>query len=177
LFDLDPTLQDVWVEGEVSNFTRASSGHLYFHAQDDKSELRCVMWKGEAARLSFDPQHGDAVIAHGDRGLRGARPVSDGVRNAASGGTRDLNRQFELLKAKLDAEGLFDPARKRPIPAVPRTIGIVTSPTTAAFQDIQNVLRGATRWLSDPQPALYRGLTPPAIVAALQRSTITRTWM
>jgi exodeoxyribonuclease VII large subunit len=172
MFDLDPALQDVWVEGEVSNFTRASSGHLYFTLKDDKSELRCVMWKGQAAWLSFEPQHGDAVIAHGRIAVYEARGQYQMVcETLQAAGLGDLNRQFELLKAKLDAEGLFDPARKRPIPAFPRTIGIVTSPTTAAFQDIQNVLR--RRY---PQvevilsPALVQGSdAPPQIVAALQR--------
>ncbi len=172
LFDLDPTLQDVWVEGEVSNFTRASSGHLYFTLKDDKSELRCVMWKGEAARLSFDPQQGDAVIAHGRIAVYEARGQYQMVcETLQAAGLGDLNRQFELLKARLDAEGLFDPARKRPIPAIPRTIGIVTSPTTAAFQDIQNVLRRRYPLVEVIlSPALVQGTdAPPQIVAALQR--------
>jgi exodeoxyribonuclease VII large subunit len=172
LFDLDPALQDVWVEGEVSNLTRASSGHLYFTLKDDKSELRCVMWKGQAAWLGFEPQHGDAVIAHGRVVVYEARGqyqlVCDTLQAAGLG---DLNRQFELLKAKLDAEGLFDPARKRPIPAFPRKIGIVTSPTTAAFQDIQNVLRRRYPLVEVIlSAALVQGIeAPPQIVAAIQR--------
>jgi exodeoxyribonuclease VII large subunit len=172
LFDFDPALQDVWVEGEVSNFTRASSGHLYFTLKDDKSELRCVMWKGQAAWLSFEPQHGDAVIAHGRIAVYEARGQYQMVcETLQAAGLGDLNRQFELLKAKLDAEGLFDPARKRPIPAFPRTIGIVTSPTTAAFQDIQNVLRRRYPVVEVIlSPALVQGTeAPPQIVAALQR--------
>jgi exodeoxyribonuclease VII large subunit len=172
LFDLDPALQDVWVEGEVSNFTRASSGHLYFTLKDDKSELRCVMWKGQAAWLTFEPQHGDAVIAHGRIAVYEARGQYQMVcETLQAAGLGDLNRQFELLKAKLDAEGLFDPARKRPIPAFPRTIGIVTSPTTAAFQDIQNVLRRRYPVVEVIlSPALVQGTeAPPQIVAALQR--------
>jgi exodeoxyribonuclease VII large subunit len=172
LLDLDPALQDVWVEGEISNFTRASSGHLYFTLKDDKSELRCVMWKSQAAWLPFDPQHGDAVLAHGRVSVYEARGqyqlTCDTMQPAGAG---DLNRQFELLKAKLDAEGLFDPARKRPIPAFPRQIGIVTSPTTAAFQDMQNVLRRRYPLVEVIlSPALVQGKDAPAlIVGAIQR--------
>ena len=172
LFDADPRLQDVWVEGEISNFTRASSGHLYFTLKDEKSELRGVMWKSQAAWLSFEPQHGDAVLAHGHVTVYDRRGeyqlVCDTLQMAGVG---DLNRQFELLKARLEAEGLFDSARKRPIPAYPRQIGVVTSPTTAAFQDIQNVLRRryplAEVILS---PTLVQGTSaPPQIIEALRR--------
>ncbi len=172
LFDQDPHLQDVWVEGEISNFTRASSGHLYFTLKDERSELRCVMWRAQAARLAFEPQHGDALIAHGSVTVYEARGqyqlVCDTLQRAGVG---DLNRQFELLKARLDAEGLFDPARKRPLPLFPRRIGVVTSPTTAAFQDILNVLSRryplAEIILS---PTLVQGKeAPPQIIAALRR--------
>lgn len=172
LFDQDPHLQDVWVEGEISNFTRASSGHLYFTLKDERSELRCVMWRAQAARLAFEPQHGDALIAHGSVTVYEARGqyqlVCDTLQRAGVG---DLNRQFELLKARLDAEGLFDPARKRPLPPFPRRIGVVTSPTTAAFQDILNVLSRryplAEIILS---PTLVQGKeAPPQIIAALRR--------
>jgi exodeoxyribonuclease VII large subunit len=172
LFDLDPPLQDVWVEGEISNFTRASSGHLYFTLKDDKSELRSVMWKGQAAWLGFEPRNGDAVLAHGRVTVYEVRGVyqlvCDTIQTAGAG---DLNRQFELLKAKLDAEGLFDSARKRAIPTTPRQIGIVTSPTTAAFQDIQNILRRRYPLVEVIlSPALVQGIdAPPQIVAALQR--------
>lgn len=172
LFDQDPRLFDVWVEGEISNFTRASSGHLYFTLKDDRSELRCVMWRAQAARLAFEPQHGDAVIAHGSVTVYEARGQYQLQCDALQiAGVGDLNRQFELLKARLDAEGLFDPARKRPLPPFPRRIGVVTSPTTAAFQDILNVLSRryplAEIILS---PTLVQGKeAPPQIVAALRR--------
>jgi exodeoxyribonuclease VII large subunit len=172
LFDLDPALQDVWVEGEISNFTRASSGHLYFTLKDAQSELRCVMWKSQAAWLAFEPQHGDAVLAHGRVAVYEARGQYQLVCDAIQGaGVGDLNRQFELLKAQLEAEGLFDPARKRPIPAFPRQIGIVTSPTTAAFQDIQNVLRRRyplVEVILSPTP-VQGSDAPPQIVAAIRR--------
>ncbi|MBN1565684.1 MAG: exodeoxyribonuclease VII large subunit [Anaerolineae bacterium] len=172
LLDDDPTLQDVWVEGEISNFTRAASGHLYFTLKDDKSELKCVMWKMQAAWLPFDPQHGDAVLAHGRVSVYEARGqyqlTCDAMQPAGVG---DLNQQFELLKAKLDAAGLFDPGRKREIPSFPRQIGIVTSPTTAAFQDMQNVLRRRYPLVEIIlSPALVQGKeAPPQIVQAIQR--------
>lgn len=172
LLDLDPELQDAWVEGEVSNLTRASSGHVYFTLKDDKSELKCVMWKAQAAYLRFEPQHGDRLLAHGRVTVYEARGqyqlTCDVIQPAGVG---DLNRQFELLKARLEAEGLFDVDRKRPIPAFPRKIGVVTSPTTAAFQDIQNVL-----WRRYPlvevllSPTLVQGKeAPPQIVEAIRR--------
>lgn len=172
LFELDPTLQDVWVEGELSRLTRAASGHLYFTLKDAHSEIQCVMWRSHAARLRFAPEHGAHVLAHGRVTVYEVRGqyqlVCDTLQETGVG---DLHRQFEQLKARLEAEGLFDPARKRPIPPYPRVIGVVTSPTAAAFQDIQNVLRRryplAEVILS---PTLVQGAEAPAqIVAALER--------
>lgn len=172
LFELEPRLQDVWVEGEISNFKRAASGHLYFTLKDDKSELACVMWRTQAAWLAFEPQHGDAVLAHGRVTVYEARGqyqlYCDAIQPAGVG---ELNRQFELLKARLDAEGLFAPELKRPISAFPRRIGIVTSPTTAAFQDIQNVLRRRFPMVEivlSPTPVQGKD-APPQIVEAIQR--------
>ena len=172
LFELTPSLQDVWVEGEVSRLTRAASGHLYFTLKDARSEIQCVMWRSNAARLRFTPQHGAQVLAHGRVTVYEVRGqyqlVCDTLQAAGAG---DLHRQFEQLKARLEAEGLFDDARKRPLPPFPRVIGVVTSPTAAAFQDIQNVLRRryplAEIILS---PTLVQGNEAPAqIVAALER--------
>lgn len=142
LFDTDARMQDVWVEGEVSNMTRAASGHLYFTLKDSRAQLKCVMWRSSAERQSYQPQNGDAIMVHGAISVYEQNGVyqlyADRIRPAGVG---DLYLQFEQLKAKLDAEGLFDPQRKRPIPDYPRTIGVVTSADAAAFQDIQNVLR------------------------------------
>jgi exodeoxyribonuclease VII large subunit len=172
LFDRDPALQDVWVEGEISRPTRASSGHFYFTLKDDKSELGAVMWSTQVKRLGFEPQHGDAVLAHGYVSVYEAHGkyqlYCDAIQPAGVG---DLNRQFELLKARLEAEGLFDVARKRPIPPFPREIGVVTSPTTAAFQDIQNVLRRRyplVEIVLSPTPVQGKE-APPQIVEALRR--------
>jgi exodeoxyribonuclease VII large subunit len=172
LFDLDPLLQDVWVEGEMSRPIRASSGHFYFTLKDDKSELGGVMWSAQVRRLNFEPQHGDAVLAHGYVSVyeaHGKYQLYCDVIQAAGAG--DLNRQFGLLRDRLKAEGLFDAARKRLIPAFPRKIGVVTSPTTAAFQDIQNVLRRRYPLVEVIlSPALVQGKeAPPQIVEALRR--------
>ncbi|MBN1963889.1 MAG: exodeoxyribonuclease VII large subunit [Anaerolineae bacterium] len=171
LFDADLRLQDLWVQGEVSNFTPARSGHWYFTLKDDSSQLKCVMWRSSTARQLYTPRHGDAIVAHGYVSVYEVggqyQLYADLIQPAGMG---DLNRRFELLKAKLEAEGLFDPARKRPLPPFPRRIGVVTSPDAAAFQDVLNVLRRrfplAEVILS---PTLVQGeAAPPQIVAALE---------
>lgn len=142
LLEDDVYLQDVWVTGEVSNMTRAKSGHWYFTLKDKDAQLRCVMWRSAAARQTARIENGDAIEAHGKIGLyepRGEYQLyADAIRPLGIG---DLYQQFERLKAKLAAEGLFDAERKRQYPAFPHQIGVVTSPTAAAFQDILNVLR------------------------------------
>lgn len=135
-------LQDVWVRGEVSNMTRAASGHWYFTVKDAGAQLKCVMFKMAVQRQNMTPQNGDAVQVRGRISVYETRGeyqlYAEEVQ--AAGGVGDLYRQFEELKAKLLAEGLFDEERKRPIPLTPRQIGVVTSPDAAAFRDIQNVL-------------------------------------
>lgn len=168
--ELDYRLQDVWLEGEVSNFTKARSGHLYFTLKDSDAQIRCVMWRSQAARLAALPNHGDQVEVHGKITIYPPRGeyqlVCDQLKTAGLG---ELHRQFELLKAKLDAEGLFDPERKRPVPSFPNQIGVVTSPTAAAFQDVQNVLN--RRWPALEiilSPTQVQGdKAPPQIIAAL----------
>jgi exodeoxyribonuclease VII large subunit len=142
LFELDETLQDIWVSGEVSNMTRATSGHWYFTLKDSDSQLRCVMWRSSAALQSVVPQNGDALEVHGRVGVyepRGEYQLyADLIRPVGVG---DLYQQFERLKARLAEEGLFDAERKRRWPDFPHQIGVVTSPTGAALQDVLNVLR------------------------------------
>jgi exodeoxyribonuclease VII large subunit len=143
IFDLDELLTDVWVEGEVSNFSRPSSGHWYFTLKDNTSQLKAVMWKSSAARQQFMPEHGEKIRAHGKITVYEAggqyQLYCDTIHPLAKVG--DLHAQFRELWDALEAEGLFSPDIKRPLPAFPRRIGIVTSASTAAFQDIQNVLR------------------------------------
>jgi exodeoxyribonuclease VII large subunit len=170
LFDEDARLRDVWVEGEVSTFTRASSGHCYFTLKDAGAEIRCVMWRDVANAQHRLPQHGDQVLAHGSVSVYEARGAYqlyvDLIRPAGIG---DLYRQFELLKARLEAEGLFDVARKRPLPAWPRRVGIVTSPTAAALRDVLNVLSRRYPLIEVLlSTTLVQGSeAPPQIVAAI----------
>ena len=142
LLEADPDLQGIWVQGEISNLSRPASGHIYFTLKDPGASLRCVMWKSEAARLRFPLQDGMAIEAHGSLGIYEVagqyQLYTDSLRPLGEGA---LYQEFLRLKALLEAEGLFDPARKRPIPALPHRIGIVTSPTGAALRDMLNTLR------------------------------------
>ena len=130
LFEDTPALHNIWITGEISNMTRASSGHWYFTVKDDDSQLRCVMFRSQAKFQTLQPENGDAVSVHGRVRVYEARGEYQLYANKIEplGGVGDLYRRFEELKAKLQAEGLFDEERKRPIPAIPKTIGIVTSP-------------------------------------------------
>ncbi|MEZ4642270.1 MAG: exodeoxyribonuclease VII large subunit [Chloroflexota bacterium] len=171
LFAIDFRLQDVEVEGEISNFTQARSGHLYFTLKDANSQLKCVMWRSGAERLRLLPQDGDAVIVHGRISIYEAGGIyqlyADTLQPAGRG---DLALAFERLKQQLADEGLFAETHKKPIPQFPRKIGIVTSADAAALRDILNVL--ARRWpLVEVliAPTLVQGNdAPPQIVRALQ---------
>jgi exodeoxyribonuclease VII large subunit len=145
LIESDYRLRDFWLEGEVSNLTRAASGHLYFTLKDESTQVRCVMWRNHVVGQQQLPRHGDRIQAHGTLGVYEAQGqyqfYADGWRPAGRG---DLHREFELLKARLEAEGLFAAGRKRALPRFPRRIGMVTSLQTAALRDMLNVLR--RRW-------------------------------
>src|SRR5947209_14690868 len=139
---LEREYSDIWVEGEISNFKAHDSGHLYFSLKDRDSQIRAVMFRSQARLLRFRPEDGMQVI------LRGRVTVFEGrgelqlsAEYLEPKGAGALQVAFEQLKAKLEAEGLFDAARKKPIPALPRCIGIVTSPQAAALRDILNILR------------------------------------
>ena len=142
LFEADEILQDVWVQGEISNLARPSSGHVYFTLKDASSALRCVIWKSAALRMRVGLDNGLAVEAHGYISLYERdgtyQLYIDALRPSGEG---RLLQEFLRLKARLEEEGLFAPERKRPIPAQPKLIGIVTSPTGAALQDMLNTLR------------------------------------
>jgi len=145
---LEESLAALWVGGEVANWTRARSGHRYFTLKDDSAQLRCVMWRSDASRLPVDPDEGMRVRAHGNLTLYEARGEYQlVVRKLEGEGEEGLWRlAFERLRAALEAEGLMDPARKRPIPRFPATVGVVTSPTGAAFRDILTVIRRRAPW-------------------------------
>jgi exodeoxyribonuclease VII large subunit len=169
--EADFTLQNVWLEGEISNWNRASSGHIYFTLKDPGSSIRCVIWRSQTASLGYMPQRdGEAVLAHGRISVYEAGGnYQFYVDDMEPVGQGSLYAQFERIKARLEAEGLFDESLKQPLPAFPQTIGVVTSPAAAAFRDILNVLRRryplATVILS---PTQVQGESAPAqIIDAL----------
>ena len=139
LLETDDVLRDIWVKGEISNFTRASSGHLYFTLKDADAQVKCVMWKGSTFGLRFDPREGMAVEVHGSMSIYSATgQVQLYVSEMRQAGQGQLYAEFLKLKAKLQAAGLFD--KKKPLPRFPRHIGIVSSATGAALQDMLHAL-------------------------------------
>jgi exodeoxyribonuclease VII large subunit len=132
---------EIWVEGEISNFKAHDSGHLYFTLKDQHSQIRAVMFRSQARLLRFRPENGMQVVLRGRVTIyedRGELQISAEYLEPKGAGA--LQVAFEQLKAKLEAEGLFDASRKKPIPTLPRRIGIVTSPQAAALRDILNIL-------------------------------------
>jgi exodeoxyribonuclease VII large subunit len=170
LFEIDFRLRDLDVTGEISNFTRARSGHLYFTLKDEGAQLKCVMWRTAAERLRFNLQDGDAVVIHGRISVYEASGIyqmyADHIEPAGRG---DLAQAFERLKEQLAAEGLFDPQYKKLIPAFPKKIGLVTSADGAALRDILNVLQRRYPLIELLlAPTLVQGdEAPPQIVSAL----------
>ncbi|HMB24677.1 MAG: exodeoxyribonuclease VII large subunit [Chloroflexota bacterium] len=171
LLEENEVLQDVWVQGEISNLSRPASGHVYFTLKDSSAALKCVMWKTSAARLGMALQDGMAVEVHGKIGVYEVsgqyQLYADQIRPVGEGA---LYQEFMRLKAMLEAEGLFAPERKRPIPMFPRTIGIVTSATGAALRDMLNTLRRRlplAQVLLAPSP-VQGTEAPPALVKAIQ---------
>ena len=165
-------LQDIWVSGEVSNLSTPSSGHMYFTLKDDQAAVRCVMWRPAVARLLLHPREGEQIEVRGSIGVYESGGLyqlyADKIRVSGEG---ELFRQFLALKQQLLAEGLFQAELKRELPLFPMRIGVVTSPTAAALQDVINVLRRryplAELILS---PATVQGDdAPQSIVSALDR--------
>ncbi len=138
---LESQLPLLWVEGEVSNFTRAASGHWYFSLKDANAQVRCVMFRGRNQFADFTPANGDHVEVRALPSLYEARgDFQLGAEQIRRAGAGRLYEAFLKLKARLDAEGLFDPAKKRALPRFPRTLGIVTSPQAAALHDVLTAL-------------------------------------
>ncbi len=171
LLEGDLEMQDVWVAGEISNLSRPNSGHIYFTLKDKNASLKCMMWKPDAARLRVNLQDGMAVEAHGRLTVyepQGSYQLA--VNLIQPKGEGALYQEFLRLKAKLEAEGLFDPEHKRTIPQFPRKIGIVTSQTGAALRDMLNTIRRRlplARVILAPSPV--QGVdAPPALVKAIQ---------
>lgn len=175
LLECDTLLSDVWVRGEVSNFKRHTSGHLYFTLKDELGSLRCVMFRSRACLLEFLPVDGMSIVVHGyisfyeregNCQLYAAEIKPDGVGS--------FYLAYRLLKDKLEAEGLFSAENKKPIPFLPRKVGVVTSPNGAAWHDIVSVIR--RRFPQMPivlAPAAVQGEQAPyeiqAALAALAR--------
>ncbi len=139
---LETEFLDVWVEGEISNLKLATSGHWYFSLKDEQAQLAAVVWRNDTRLVRFRPKDGMKVLARGQLRVyapRGAYQLSVQVLEPLGKGS--LQQAYEELKQKLEQEGLFDPARKRPLPMLPRRIGVVTSPTGAVLRDILRVLR------------------------------------
>jgi exodeoxyribonuclease VII large subunit len=172
LLEGDEQLADLWVEGEISNVTRSSAGHIYFTLKEAEAQVACILFRGYASRLDALPTDGEAVLVHGRVSFYEAggklQLYVDTIRSLGVG---PLYLRFQELKAALEAEGLFAPERKRPLPRFPRCIGVVTSPTGAVIRDILNILKRryppARVILS---PTLVQGKeAAPLIVAALER--------
>jgi exodeoxyribonuclease VII large subunit len=141
--DGDRVLQDLWLQAEVSNWKRSAAGHIYFTLKDEAASIRCAMWRSSVLRAAYLPDgDGEAVLAHGYVSVYEPQgQYQYYVDELQPVGLGSLYARFEQLKARLQAEGLFDAARKRPLPAFPRRIGVVTSPSGAALRDILTVLR------------------------------------
>ncbi|MFD2228933.1 exodeoxyribonuclease VII large subunit [Alkalimarinus sediminis] len=138
---LEASFLQTWVEGELTSFSKPSSGHWYFTLKDNRAQIRCAMFKGHNQRLRFTPKEGDKVVVRAKVSLyEGRGDYQLIVETMEPAGAGDLQKAYEQLKAKLAAEGLFDQTRKQPLPSLPKRIAVVTSPTGAAIHDILTVL-------------------------------------
>lgn len=171
---LERGLPALWLEGEISNLSRPSSGHWYFSLKDEAAQIRCAMFRQRNLLARFTPKDGMHVQARGRVSLYEQRGdyqfILDYIEEAGEGA---LRRKFEVLKAKLAAEGLFDPARKRALPKVPRRVGVITSPTGAAIRDILHVLK--RRFCTIPvliyPVQVQGGAAAPQIAAAIRAAS------
>lgn len=166
------------IEAEISNLARPASGHLYFSLKDERAQIRCAMFRSAASRLTIRPENGAKVIARGRISLYEPRGdyqfIADSMKDAGEG---VLQRQFEELKRKLEAEGLFAPELKKALPPYPGRIGIVTSPSGAAVRDLLHVL--ARRWPAAAirlYPVRVQGLESPAEIRAAVTAANLHSW-
>jgi len=168
---LEGSFPSVWVEGELGNVTRPGSGHLYFTLKDARAQVRCALFKPKSQRLLFVPREGLQVLARGRLTLYEARGdyqlVLDHLEEAGEGA---LRRAYEALKQRLADEGVFDPVRKRAMPAYPRRLAVITSPTGAAVRDVLSVLARRFPLLEvELLPTLVQGETAAAHIVTLLR--------
>ena len=167
----DDLLQNLWVKGEISNFKDHTSGHAYFTIKDERSSLRCVMFRSYRQKLGFQPQNGQQILAHGNVGIfERDSQVQLYVERLLPEGVGELYLAYEQLKQKLHAEGLFAPESKKALPAHPRAVGLVTSPTGAAVRDMVRILRRRAPWVKIYLfPCLVQGEEAKHSVAAAIR--------
>lgn len=169
---LEDAFANISVIGEISNMSRPSSGHIYFTLKDEDGAIGCAMWRSQASKLNFKPEDGDKCILKGQVSLYPAtgryQLMVNSIERAGSG---NLMHQFEQLKKKLDSEGLFDPSKKISLPDSPMHIGVITSSSTAAFQDILSTIkRRAPSLQVTLSPAIVQGDTAAvSLIKALDR--------
>ena len=171
---LENQFKGVSVLGEISNIARPSSGHIYFTLKDEDGAIRCAMFRNQNLRLNFEPQNGDQCVLKGQVSLYAPRgDYQLIVSSMQPAGAGNLMHQFEELKKKLDAEGLFDQAIKKNLPKQPKHIGIITSESTAAFQDVLTTIeRRAPISQVTLIPAMVQGDTAPRVLIAALRSVL-----
>jgi exodeoxyribonuclease VII large subunit len=160
---IESSIEPLYVKGEISNFVHHSSGHMYFNLKDEYATLRCTFFKNSNYRLDFKPANGQSVVCFGKITLyEKGGTYNLNVSSMVSAGLGDMHARFEALKRKLDAEGLFATASKKKLPPYPQKIGIVTSPTSAALQDVMNILRRRFPVEAFVYPALVQGAEAPS---------------
>ena len=169
--EADPLLSEIWVQGQVSNVFRARSGHVYFTLRDNEGQLKSALFKAQARRSAYTPIDGDEVIVHGRVSVYprdGTLQLYVDLVEGAGAGIDQL--RLELLRRQLEADGLFDPARKRPLPAFPQGIGVVTSPDGSVWHDIQHVVgrRYPLAALVLAPSAVQGDAAPDGLIAALE---------
>ena len=167
---LESNFSSVSVLGEISNLAQPSSGHIYFTLKDEEGSIRCAMFKNQKMRMNFNPKDGDQCVLKGQVSLYTARgDYQLIVRHMQPAGIGNLMQKFEELKQKLDKEGLFDPLKKQKIPFPPKHIGVITSASTAALQDvITTIKRRAPASKVSLSPAIVQGdAAPKSIIKAL----------
>lgn len=170
-FDFDPHLQDVFVKGEISNYKKHTSGHLYFTLKDNKAKILAVMFSSQAKKLRFEPENGMTVLLHGEVTVyEPSGQYQIYVKEMEPEGIGALYLAFEQLKEKLSKEGLFNKDRKKPLPLYPKTVGVVTSPTGAAIRDILTTIKRRYPIAKIIiYPALVQGnAAAPSIVSAIE---------
>jgi exodeoxyribonuclease VII large subunit len=169
---LEDAFTNIAVIGEISNMSRPSSGHIYFTLKDEDGAIGCAMWRSQASKLNFNPEDGDKCILKGQVSLYPATGRYQlMVKSIERAGAGNLMHEFEKLKKKLESEGLFDQSKKLSIPQAPKHIGVITSPSTAAFQDIVSTIhRRAPFAQVSISPAVVQGDTAPnTIINSLNR--------